>query len=227
MCGQVCSGKMSPVCYRRCSSGQCELRKSERLGCGQSRSSLLQSWNPTSEPEHDATGLDSNRTTCTGNRETLDPHRTTCTGNREDPHTVEPRLQVTMKLRICVESPVQVTETIHIEPRLQVTGKLRIQIPVQVTVTSCLCSQSECNWSVFRRVLTIVFSGHWTTEEVSSSELDSVMRCLWGQTGSWYQVHSCPSDQHTCLSDLYTCSVRTLSHVLRSSWLSCVDMDSL
>ncbi|KAE8277165.1 Tectonin beta-propeller repeat-containing protein 2 [Larimichthys crocea] len=55
---------------------------------------------------------------------------------------------------------------IHIEPPVQPIG-------VQLVI--------------FRRVLMIICSGRWTTEEVSSSGLDSVTRCLWGRTGSWSQ----------------------------------------
>lgn len=54
------------MCSRKCSSGQCELRQSERLGCGQSRNSLLQSGNPALKPQHDATCLDPYRPACTG-----------------------------------------------------------------------------------------------------------------------------------------------------------------
>lgn len=176
----MCSGKMSPVCYRKCSSGQCELRQSERLGRRQSGSRLLQSRNPTSEPEHDAASLDPHRTTYTGNTHTH-------TGSTLD-----------HMYTMCVSY-------------------------VQLTVTSCLCSQSECSWSVFRRVITIIFSGCWTTEEVSSSGPDSVMRCLWGRTGSWCQVRTCLSDLNTCLSDeLCSCGLTVIhQHTLVLFMVSC------
>lgn len=64
------SGKTLPVCYRKCASGERELWQSERLGRGQPRSRLLQSRDAAAQSQHDATGLDPDRTTCTGN---IDP----------------------------------------------------------------------------------------------------------------------------------------------------------
>ena len=86
---------------------------------------------------------------------------------------------------------------------------------ITVTVTSFLSSQLGCSWSVFRRVLMIVSSGRWTTEEVSSSGPDSVMRCLWGRSGSLYQVHTCLVCRHVSL--IYTpVSSTHLSHLYTS-----------
>lgn len=67
---------VSPVCYRKCPSGQCELRQPERLGRRSSRSRLLQSRDSTVKPEHDAARLDPHRTTCTGNTNWIhiEPH---------------------------------------------------------------------------------------------------------------------------------------------------------
>lgn len=55
------------LCYRKCPSGECELWQPERVGGGWPRSCLLQGGNSTTEPKHDAAGLDPHRATCPGN----------------------------------------------------------------------------------------------------------------------------------------------------------------
>lgn len=87
----------------------------------------------------------------------------------------------------------------------------------------------------------IICSGRWTTEEVSSSGLDSVTRCLWGRTGSWSQVclihtpvclsvcliHTpvCLSDPHTRLSALSGLAVSQLVLSYRTVWVRCLNGD--